>query len=125
MSAGWEVGAITGKFESKGEPNDQIIAGWIKGPFGLDFRVFWDDDLDGYPAPGWVLTHLDSGRIVRCMLGSLAAAQAYADRLADAADWNVTDPAAPQYELGKIVKATMAEFPNVRFTTESRLGPLA
>lgn len=125
MSA-WTVAPIALKcapLVSGDDPIDHIVAGWVQGPFGLDFRVF-DDDVGDFSNTGFVLTHLPTGMIVRQIVGvGMAEAMALADEILAAADWSFTD--APPQECKLAVAALIKAHPGVLSSGHRMLGPAA
>lgn len=70
------------------------VAGWVRGIFSLDFRVFDnscefdEEELVG----GWALTHIPTGLRVAGLVTSLGNAKELADRILSLGDWDFTDP---------------------------------
>lgn len=87
MSAGddWTAGAfdaLVGYPDKMGEAKTFPVAGWLKGPWALDFRVWevtTDDWGDIEPEGGWCLTHVPTGFVACGIKGALAFAQSIAD----------------------------------------------
>lgn len=89
MIDGWTAGEFIAKTEEGARP----IAGWVKGVFALDFRVFRESAWDDENQSGWQLTHLPTGYRVLSLLVPLDGAVSLADEFADLSDWDFTDPA--------------------------------
>jgi hypothetical protein len=119
----WTVAPVALKVAGKNGPTDHIVAGWINGPFGLDFRVF-TDDVVGDATPGFMLTHLPTGFVVRALIAvGMKEAMALADEILDSADW--TSPATPTPEQCAAVKMIMADYPGVVTSALRHLAPAA
>lgn len=106
--ATWQVGPV----EIITTSGPQVIAGWVNGKFGLDFRAMLTDDeeWDG----GWVLTHLPTGMVVRRIFANLQTAQAYAGEIAAHGDWDFTEATPDRMKaLSPVIAAAKAKFPNV------------
>lgn len=91
--AQWAVGEIPVRLKDEQGPAHTVIAGWVKGLWALDFRVFdesrgWDDEL----CSGWMLTHIPTGFCAFGILAPLPEAQEIADEIDGMADWSFTDP---------------------------------
>lgn len=83
-SEGWTALA----FEAATSDGIAQVAGWVKGQFGLDFRVFDDgQDWDSGYVSGWQVTHLGTGFKVCGIIAPLRQATELADVLAGMADW--------------------------------------
>lgn len=78
-------------FTANTDEGPRLIAGWVKPPFALDFRV-WAAGEDGYDR-GWLLTHLPTGFQVLGILTPLNEACEIADRVAALMDWSFDDAA--------------------------------
>ncbi len=78
------------------------VAGWIKHPFALDFRVYHDRREK---VGGWHITHLASGYSAGTFTTGLRRAQELADGLADAADWSFSGTS-----ISDEVKLAVAKF---------------
>lgn len=114
---GWTAGEIPAKVRMpKGPPEDYAFAGWTNGLFGLDFRVYDDDDGEPF-VPGWSVTHIPTGYTVCAILAGLAEAKALTEELGAAADWNFTADADSKARAeafhafqhahdGKVIRAT-------------------
>lgn len=118
----WKAAAIALKCDNGSGPQDHLVAGWVNGPFGLDFRAIWQD-FDGYFVPGFVLTHLPTGYVIRqlCNVGTLEA-QAIAEEILADADWASLE-GKPDASHGAAVKAAMARHPGVVTASHKNLGP--
>lgn len=102
---GWSVGEIP-LATTRGS---QIVAGWLKGHFGIDFRVFLNRDEEWQG--GWAITHMPTGYVMRRIFSELRIAQAFTDVVADMGDWSFTGVDAHTIApLGKAVKLAMAGF---------------
>lgn len=104
---------IAGAFMASTNKGEFCVAGWLKGSFALDFRIWWPLDEEAPCGPvGWMLTHIPLGWGVIGLLMSLEEAQNIADEMAGWGDWSVIEPA-------------NAGFHRHRFMMlRSRLGPL-
>lgn len=117
---GWQVGEIP-LTTTRGK---QIAAGWVRGHFGLDFRVMLNSE-DAWQG-GWAITHIPTGYVMRRIFSSLPVAKAYTDAVAEKGDWSFTGldqhTLAP---LGRAVKAAMAAFPGVEIVggVEGEMAP--
>ncbi len=120
---GWRVGVINLKCAAPDKPVDVPVAGWTKDAFGLDFRVIANDDGD-YCIPGWCLTHLPTGFVVRYIDAGHIEALSLADEIAAAGDWDFTDPAEGKLR-GPAVKAVMDKHPGKLFGSRRALRPRA
>ena len=126
---GWQVGEIELRVEGdQAAPVvERTVAGWVKGLFGLDARVFYDDNEN--LTPGFVLTHLPTGYVVRQLHCGLSQAKQIADQIAEGADWHFHDAAdGPRVKAcGPAVLAVMQSHPNTVFggAYARALGPLA
>lgn len=112
--APWQVGPV--EIMTTSGPN--VIAGWVNGRFGLDFRAMLNDDeeWDG----GWVLTHLPTGMVVRRIFSNLQTAQAYAGEIAAHGDWDFTEATPDRMKaLSPVIANAKDKFPNV--TTAHRV----
>lgn len=87
----WEAGEFSIRVKSgEEEPEDVRVAGWIKWPFALDFRVYLDEDDDF--VKGWVLTHIPSGYIIANIGGPLEDAMMWGDRFMALPGWEALTP---------------------------------
>lgn len=117
----WTVAPVTAKCAGKDGPIDHVVAGWVKGPFGLDFRVFEDEDGE-YLNPGFVITHLPTGMVVRQLVSvGMAEAKALADEILDSADWTFTGKPAAEHRVA--VQAIMQRHKGKVATGHSLIGP--
>lgn len=122
---GWRIGPVIATCARQGEIVERELAGWVSGRFGLHYSMFADDD--GEPAiPGFVLTHLPTGYVVRHLHCGLSDAQRVASALQAAADWDFDDPAsAKRYEAAVAVGRAMEQEPDIVFSgSRSAFGPL-
>jgi len=110
----WVAGAFTVQTERGGFD----IAGWIKAPFALDFRVF-DDSFEWFDA-GWYLTHIPTGFGVGGIIANLPAAMEVADQIREIADWSFSDQGD-----AKAVAPAFVEFRDQCSAKIVRGGPLA
>lgn len=102
---GWTVGEIP-LATTRGT---QVVAGWLKGYFAIDFRVFLNREEEWQG--GWAITHLPTGYVTRRIFSDLRIAQAFTDALADLGDWSFTEVDAHTIApLGKAVKLAMMGF---------------
>lgn len=98
----------------------RTIAGWVKHPFALDFRVWWmDEDYES----GWLLTHIPTGFQIFGVRGSLERAFEVADRVAAVGNWDFTDPEA-KAPLVKPMQALMKELGEEVLRGTASLAPL-
>lgn len=78
---GWAAGVIIARNEGRQTP----VAGWVKAPFGIDFRVVEGaEEIDAV----WAVTHLASGYTAGAWVGSATDVMRLADQMAAAADWD-------------------------------------
>lgn len=106
--ATWQVGPV----EIITTSGPQVVAGWVNGKFGLDFRAMLTDEeeWDG----GWVLTHLPTGMMVRRISANLQTAQAYAGEIAAHGDWDFTEATPDRMKaLSPVIAEAKGKFPNV------------
>ncbi len=85
----WVATSFEAYVENDGSNTRHKAAGWVKGLWALDFRVFdlsegWDEEHVG----GWMLTHLPTGRRTFGILAPLDEALAIADGINAMADWD-------------------------------------
>lgn len=125
MGAEWQAGA----FDARCTGDVLIpIAGWIKGPFGLDFRAFvggYELGLGGYEFPkrGWCITHTPTGYAIQNVVGDLEEAKAVADRLTAFGDWSeVTQVTAPKL-FGEQMRALRNSLGDANGTSLSMVCP--
>ena len=71
---------------------DETVAGWLKGIFAIDFRVFLEEDDDNDYRKGWVLTHLPTGMICAKMGCPRLEAFRWADEIAALPGWDTITP---------------------------------
>lgn len=64
------------------------VAGWVKGFWALDFRVWYGAKS---LFAGWALSHIPTGRLAVGILDDLEKAQAIADLVDGLGDWNFTE----------------------------------
>jgi len=90
----WQVGPIP--ITVVGDNNEaietRIVAGWHKGNWGLDFRVFDIGDYKDDLYSGWMLTHLATGYSAFGILEPMEDAFRIADEIDAMADWDFQDP---------------------------------
>lgn len=70
------------------------VAGWVRGVFALDFRVFdilHTLDPESELAAGWALTHLPTGYAVAGLVTPLNEAKELVERISALGDWDFTD----------------------------------
>lgn len=68
------------------------VAGWVKGPFGIDYRPILPAD-DECPA-AWAITHIPTGLSVIAVRHNLEKAKEVADQFADLpVDWSSANAA--------------------------------
>ncbi|HWT12281.1 MAG TPA: hypothetical protein VN231_05980 [Allosphingosinicella sp.] len=90
----WAVGEI----RCSTDKGWQVVAGWRRELFGLDFRPVWfPDDVDPDGQMAWLLTHLPTGFGMMGLVMGLAGAQAVADEVAGWADWQHIDPLSARF----------------------------
>ena len=121
-SGGWEVAPIALKVRGPdGVPADFIVAGWRKGLFGLDFRVF--DDGDGeFAQGGFILTHIPTGYVVRQIVGvGTTRAKELADEIAESANWDFTG--APTQQCKTAIAELIAKHSEVLASGHLLIGP--
>lgn len=85
----WQKTIFQVMVDSNGKPAPRSCGGWVKGPFALDPRYYFDDDED--LQKGWMITHIPTGFSVRGVQGDLAMARLVADKILAAASWDFTD----------------------------------
>lgn len=88
------------------------IGGWVKDPFGMDRRFFYDEAADEYSS-GWVITHLPTGYCCFGVLGQKEIAFRIADELAAAGDWDFVDVSAAK-SRGPAVREIIKRHPEIR-----------
>lgn len=88
-------------------PRKMEVAGWLNDIWGLDFRVWEDDDCD--PVPGWHLTHVPTGYSAFGILTGLTVAKSIATEIARMGDWNFQNPEQAK-ALGPVAAAVMKRF---------------
>ena len=94
------------------------VAGWIKGHFGLDFRI-WHDEISDDFTKGWCLTHIPTGRVTMGIFAPLAQAQELADAFAEMTDWSFAES-----EKAKDLVFLVRGFRNQHADTISLRSPL-
>jgi len=116
----WVAGSFeVATFAGEGKPPAILpIAGWIKHPFALDFRVF-DDDAEWIDA-GWYLTHIPTGFGIGGIIANLPEAKIVADEIREIADWSFTET-----DGAKTVAPAFVEFRAKCETKIVRGGPIA
>lgn len=90
----WQIGPIP--IAVVGDSDEPIkiinVAGWHKGNWGLDFRVFDIGDYEEDLHSGWMLTHLATGYSAFAILEPIEDAFRIADEINAMADWDFQDP---------------------------------
>lgn len=121
MRGVWAIGAVPLRCMWQGVEQTIEVAGWIKGPFGMDFRAFQDDEGE-FSDPGFVLTHLATGRVVRqLIIGSISEAQHLADEILAGADWNFIEK--PDATHSAVIKQVMSRHPGMVEAGHQCLAP--
>lgn len=125
VEAGWNAQAFDVLVDFNGEQIKQPVAGWVKGVWALDFRVFdlsegWDEDLSG----GWLLTHLPTGRRTFGIITPLDEATQIADAINEMADWDF-EGTIPPPSLKGIRQRVLAAFDGkLTLSPQFSRGPL-
>lgn len=83
------------------------VAGWVWGKWGLDFRV-WKND-EGDCIQGWCLTHTPTGYKAFGIHAKLEDAQRIAEQIDAMADWSFTKPEDAK-KLSGIIPAVKERF---------------
>lgn len=84
---GWTVGVIT----VSGSKGAHPVAGWVKAPFGIDYRL--NDDGFDETTPVWAITHLATGYAAGAFTGAATDVMRLADKMAEVGAWDFTDVA--------------------------------
>ncbi len=109
----WEMGLFKIKVMELNKPEDRTIGGWIKHPFAIDPRRYYESDYDDSVMKiGWVITHIPTGYVVRAFRGDLGECKAAADALLACADWDFSDAASAK-ERAPDVQKVMSEHPSL------------
>lgn len=86
MNEQWQVGEIPAITDC----GRIAIAGWVRGHFGLDFRIWENAICDDYQK-GWCLTHIPTGRVAMAIFAPLHRAQELADEFSLLGDWSFSE----------------------------------
>mgnify|MGYP003427983403 FL=1 len=121
----WQIGPIPLKVV--GDDNEVIetinVAGWRKGNWGLDFRVFDIGDYEDELWSGWMLTHLATGFSAFGILEPLNDAFLIADEIDEMADWSFDEPSGAKALSGIVPKITQRFGAKVTRKTSNSRGP--
>lgn len=124
----WTPAGFTVRHKIPGEDGaiaDETVAGWVRQPFGLDFRAvmqddgYFSDDLEKQSA--WVLTHLPTGWATTAIFGTFEEARLIVDEVLLLGDWNFDVPK-PTDELKRSFSAYRQRRTNL-FKPERTIPP--
>jgi len=96
---GWTAGA----FEAAGPSGTTTMAGWLRGPFAMDFRPTNDGNPQVLTPFAWVVTHLPTGWAMFAVQGSAAEARAVVTDVEPWTDWQAMTLEASPF-MGKRVR---------------------
>ncbi|MBF5091949.1 hypothetical protein F1640_18510 [Novosphingobium sp. NBM11] len=102
----WHVGEV--RIQTPKGP--RVIAGWLWKCWGLDFRVYADDD--DVLQPGWSITHLPSGMAAGAVMEDLRTAQQIVAEYDAIGNWNFPG-IKPPANISKGVKALREKYGDV------------
>lgn len=88
------------------------IGGWVKEPFAIDRRRYFDP-YDDTCQSGWVVTHLPTGYCALGVVGRRELAQEIVGELLAIADWDFVDVAAVK-TVAPAVRKLMTARPEIR-----------
>lgn len=108
----WKAGAFSVPVEG-GKTVE--VAGWVKGPFALDFRAV---EMEDYYDPCFTLTHMPTGMMICSFLAGKTKAMRLADELAGSGDWNFKNP-----EGSKNMSKVFADFRDRHGDCVTRISP--
>lgn len=125
MSDDWKAESFDAIVEFRGKNVMMPIAGWVKGIWALDFRVFdlsegWDEDLSS----GWMMTHKPTGRCVFGIVCPLSEAMDIADKISAMGEWEFEGDTPPKSLSGIRAKVKEAFGDKLAPSTLFCRGPL-